>query len=375
MRAPLATPVPVTLITGFLGAGKTTLLNKLIARGDLKDAALVINEFGDVGIDQLLVETADEGIVEMSDGCLCCTIRGDLVDTLSRLLGRKGGAPKRVVIETTGLADPAPILHAIMGHPVLSEDLRLDGVITLVDAVNGNHTLDTHEEAVKQAAVADRLVITKTDLARELDRDIDQLRGRLGALNPTGRQIIASTTSPSALDIFECGLYNPSTKTADVQRWLNAASEEDAHNHGHTHDHGHHHHHEPNRHDARIRSFSLTTDKAIDAATLTNFLDLLRSAHGPNLLRLKGIVKIAEDPDRPVVLHGVQQIFHPPASLPDWPDHDHTTRLVIITRDLPEEFVTRLFNAFVGEVASDTPDRTALDANPLTVPGHSGNFR
>lgn len=147
--------LPMTVITGFLGSGKTTLLNRLLKDPAMAGAAVIINEFGEVGIDHLLVETADEGIVEMSSGCLCCTIRGDLIDTLVGLLGRRDdGRVKpfdRVVIETTGLADPAPVLHTVMNHPYLVERFRLDGVVTLIDAVNGMATLDNHAEAVKQA--------------------------------------------------------------------------------------------------------------------------------------------------------------------------------------------------------------------------------
>ncbi|MFD0914964.1 CobW family GTP-binding protein [Pseudahrensia aquimaris] len=353
------TTTPVTLLTGFLGSGKTTQLNALLKSGALKDAALIINEFGDIGIDHLLVETSDEGIVELSDGCLCCTIRGDLVDTLTRLLNRaRDGEPiSRIVIETTGLADPAPILHAVMGHPVLSDLLRLDGVITMVDAVNGEATLDAHEEAVKQIAVADRVVLSKHDLAG----DTSTIEGRIARLNPTAK-LIKAPAQPKY--IFDCGLYDPATRSADVQRWLNDEALK----------HGHHHHHDVNRHDARIRAFTLRSDKAVDAATLATFIDLLRSAHGPNLLRVKGIVRIAEDPERPVVLHGVQEIFHPPASLPNWPDEDRTTRLVMITRDLAPDFVEKLFDALVGNTKADTPDRAALDENPLAVPGYSGNF-
>ncbi|EFL88056.1 cobalamin synthesis protein P47K [Ahrensia sp. R2A130] len=344
--------IPVSVLTGFLGSGKTTLLNRLIKSGGLSDTAFIINEFGDVGIDHLLVEQSDEGIVELSDGCLCCTIRSDLVDTLTRLLNRDGGAPARIVIETTGLADPAPVLHALMAHPVLSDRLRLDGVITTVDAVNGSATLDAHEEAVKQVAMADRLVVTKTDLTKAED-----VTGRLRALNPSARIVMPDA---GFAELFDCGLYNPATKTADVSRWLGEEAAKDGH---------HHHHHDVNRHDARIRAFTLATDDAVDSVTLAGFLDLLQAAHGPNLLRVKGIVRLKEDPDRPVVIHGVQQVFHPPAQLPAWPDDDHRTRLVMITRDLEPDFVQRLFDAFTGKPQIDMPDRAAMMDNPLAVPG------
>ena len=350
--------IPVTLVTGFLGSGKTTLLNRLLHEGHLADAALVINEFGDVGIDHLLVETADEALVEMADGCICCTIRGDLVDTLLRLLERSAsGAPmRRIVIETTGLADPAPILHAIMGHPALVDLLRLDGVVTLVDAVNGMATLDAHEEAVKQVAVADRLLITKTDLTAETD----PLRARLQRLNPNALTVDLSKSLDLPGTIFDCGLFNPETKSAGVNRWLKASES----NH-----HDHHHHHDVNRHDAAIRARTLVADKPVSLIQLASFIDLLRSAHGPKLLRVKGIVAVAEHPDRPVVIHGVQNVFHPPATLPAWPDDDHRTHMVFITRNMDDNYIGKLFDALMGTVRTDTPDRQSLEDNPLAIPG------
>ncbi len=383
--------MPLTVVTGFLGSGKTTLLNRLLSDPAMKDTAVIVNEFGDIGLDHLLVEAADEGVIELSSGCLCCTIRGDLINTLEDLLRRLDNgridALKRVVIETTGLADPAPVLHAVMLHPYLVMRYRLDGVITTIDAINGASTLDQHAEAVKQVAVADRLVLTKSDLATEEKSRaaLEALHDRIHRLNPTAPVLDAAAGEATPASLLNCGLYDPDTKIPDVRRWLGeeaaadkAGSHGHAHHHGHGHghsNHGHDHHHDVNRHDDHIRAFTLRSDKPIPAAGLDMFLDLIRSAHGPNLLRLKGIVAIAEDPDHPVVLHGVQHVFHPPARLPAWPDDDHGTRLVCITRDMPKGFVEGLFAAFTDTAQPDTPDSTAMLENPLAVPGFKGDFR
>ena len=355
-------PIPVAILTGFLGAGKTTLLNFLLKDPFLSNAAVIINEFGDVGIDHLLVERADENVIEMASGCLCCTIRGDLIDTIHDLLARRGrGEIKRfdrIVIETTGLADPAPVLHAMMSEPGLLAACRLEGVITVVDAFNGMATLDQHMEAVKQVAVADRIVLTKVDLlsGREGEDMLFAIIARLRKLNPAARLLSTHNNEATAERLFTMGLFNPAKKTPDVQNWLAAeayTTGEKRSRRQHEHDHDHHHHHDHNdtsRHDEHIRSFSFSEANAISPQGLELFMELLKSYHGANMLRMKGIVKVSDDPKRPVVLHGVQHVFHPPVRLPSWPDGDERTRLVFIVKDIEKAMIEGLFRAFTDQI-------------------------
>ncbi|MFN3400519.1 MAG: CobW family GTP-binding protein [Ferrovibrio sp.] len=375
--------IPVSVITGFLGAGKSTLLNRLLRHPDMGETAVIVNEFGEIGLDHALIASSKEDTILLSSGCLCCTVRGDLVNTFRDLTAKRDAGEikpfKRVVIETTGLADPAPVLHTLMSDPVVAERCRLESVVTLVDAVNGSGTLDHHTEAVKQAAVADRLVLTKVDLAEQ--KSVQQLRHRLQHLNPGAPVFTAIGGDIAPNQLFNAGLYDPKTKSFNVQNWLRAEAYggdhhhhdhdhghdhgHDHHDHDHHHDHGHEHHdHEHfqtaegkldvNRHDASITSFCLTFDQPFEWNTLATWLDLLAAYRGDNLLRVKGLVNVT-GVDRPVVIHGVQHLFHPPATIPAWPDDSRQSRIVFITRDLNREVIEQTLTALQQAEPSAPP--------------------
>ena len=360
--------VATTVITGFLGSGKTTLLNALLTQDGMDKTAVLINEFGDIGLDHLLVREISEDVVLLNSGCICCSVRGDLISGLRDLFVKRtrGEIPQfdRVIIETTGLADPAPILHTLMTDPLLTSKFRLDSVVTTVDAVNGAHQLDHHPESIKQAAVADRILLTKADLAGETHSNT--LATRLRALNPAAPIYPVHNGDIAADKLFNAGLYDPTTKSMDVQKWLRdeAYDHHGEEVHGHTHDHKHDHHghshaNDVNRHDDHIQSFCITFDDPIHWDAFVTWAEIFTQMRGESLLRVKGILNLVGE-DAPVAIHAVQHIFHPPASLPAWPSDDHRSKIVFITKDLGPQIIRESLyhlNAAVAETAENgTPD-------------------
>lgn len=352
----LPTFTPVNLLTGFLGSGKTTLLGRLLRDPTLANAAVLINEFGEIGLDHHLLERIDDTAVLLQSGCICCTIRGELSEAIRELHSKRtrGIVPNfdRLVIESTGLADPFPILSTIRADPVLSHHFTLGNVVTLVDAVNAADQIARHPESAKQIASADRLILTKTDLVTpEAARQLGQ---RLGQMNPT-----AAIRDVHAADWTAAWLMTEDATLAHIAAEAEPEPEpshhdHDSHGHGHPHDHGHDH--DPNRHSQRIRAFAVTLDTPLDWTGFGIWLTMLLNRHGANVLRVKGILNLIGE-TRPVAVHGVQHLVHPPVHMEHWPDADRRSRLVFIVDGLDERRIRASLQAFCGLGA--TPDRIA----------------
>jgi G3E family GTPase len=327
--------IEALILTGFLGSGKTTLLGRLLRQPEFSRTAVIINEFGEIGLDHELIEASEDSLIELQTGCLCCKIRNDLATTIRDLLRRRDEGAivpfTRIVIETSGLADPAPVLQTLMTDAAIAARVVLGGVVTTVDAVNGADTLDREEISAKQAAVADRLLLTKTDLASPPPALMRRLKG----LNATAPVLIARDGDINAHDLCSGRLYDPLTKSVDLRSWFRPDPGAHAHHHGH----------------AGIDTFALVLREPLRAVTLTLFLEAIAEHCGADLLRLKGIVNILESPERPAVIHGVQHVFHPPTWLPGWPSEDRQSRMIFITRGIPRRWIEALLAAIDAEVA------------------------
>lgn len=349
---------PVTVLTGFLGSGKTTTLSRLLKASEFAGTVAIINEFGEVGLDHLLIETSEERLALLDNGCICCTVRDDLVETLLRLVARAtaGELPDfgRVVIETTGLADPAPILHALMAEPRLVDSYSIDGVVTTVDAVNGLATLNAHQQAIRQAAIADRLLVTKTDLVGEAA--LVPLLTRLAALNPTATVIRSRDGDAPPASLVGIGLETPNGRDAEVVRWFERAvrATERPRFRAEAHDEAYHDpccadpRHDQRRHSEDISTFSVVIDEPVAWSAFKQWLEYLAMLKGEDLLRFKGLINVAESPEKPIVVHGVQHVFHPPRELAAWPSSDRRTRLVFITRGIPRTLIENTLSKFAA---------------------------
>ena len=331
---------PVHVITGFLGSGKTTLLQALLADPGLSETAVIINEFGEVALDHLLVSQIEEGAVVLRNGCICCSIRTDLAETLRDLQVKRaaGAIPQfsQVVLETTGLADPLPVVATLVADPVLRHQFRLGSIVATIDAINGLDQLDRQPESEKQAGIADRLVLTKTDLVTDAGARarLDSLRERLDQINPSAPVMDSREVAGAAAMLLGGGVHDASTRADEVARWLRSQDG------GHIHD-------VDQAHGSSVRSFCLRFPGPMDWTAFGVWLTMLLHRHGDKVLRVKGLLNVA-GAEAPVVIHGVQQIVHPPVHLDAWPDDDRDTRIVFIMRDLDPRLIERSLRAFLG---------------------------
>ena len=327
---------PVSVVTGFLGSGKTTLIGRILRTPGYARTAVIVNEFGEIGLDHHLIAKSDETLLSLTTGCLCCAVRGDLVETLIDLRCRRDAgeiAYDRVLIETSGLADPAPILHALMTDPGVTDSHQIDSVITVADAMHGAATLDRYTEARRQAALADRLVLSKTDIAGEAPG----LRAKLAAMNPGAGIVLAADVTPDTL-------FTPSDPAARALRLTQLPDQPATSPFSQA------------SHTDSIETFVLQRDTPMPALALTLLLQALTEHCGARLLRVKGLIDIEEMPGRPAVIHGVQHVFSPPEFLDRWPSDDRTTRIVFIAQNIPRHFPARLLAAIEAEVRDEMAD-------------------